>query len=175
MKLATDKMRVPGLLLFSLAAIAAAVVGVIEIGRGQIQDAAFTTSVRSVFLTNEISSIEITPDQLSPKTWHYVVSEKSTLFAFREAAIRAETKPISGHSGPVAEWTLVVHFLSGTTCRYLASVNRLDTGDLFLTDNFYTKTERGTYARGPSRTARLVGIAPLLMTQAPAGILRDGA
>jgi hypothetical protein len=134
------------------------------------RNAGLVTQLQSS-MTNDLFSIVIAPYQLSHEKWKVEVSEKEELAAFRKAVTLADTRPVSGHSGPIGEWTLTLRDVAGVQHSYLASVHEYEPTDLFVTDEFYIQTKPGVYSRGKPRRARLPGMGSWMMKRAPDGRL----
>ncbi|MCH8512318.1 MAG: hypothetical protein LAT83_11790 [Kiritimatiellae bacterium] len=166
-------MKKTGILIAAIAAFVIFVAVLVFVRhREHARNAVLVARVQAT-VAEDLSSIVIRPHQLSRESWEIVISERKELASFREAATHADEQLISGHSGPIGEWTLTLHLVSGTEHHYLASVHRYESADLFITDEFYIETKSGVYSRGNPRTARLPGLGPWIMKRAPQGRLGD--
>lgn len=125
-------------------------------------------------MTNNLVGIVITPDQRNREEWQVLVREEAELEAFRKMALNANPQPVSGHSGPIGEWTIMIQFASGQQLRYAASVHENEPEDLFLADRFYFQNRPITYNEAKGRRACLPGLGPWLMRTAPEGIFDKG-
>jgi len=138
----------------------------------RVQNTVMVHDLQSI-MTEPFVEISLTPYQLKPGNWKVVLSEEMELKRLMDAISLADIQTISGHSGPIGEWTLSLKFKSGKIYRYLASVHEYEPSDLFLTDTFYIQTRSGTYSRGKPRTARLPGLGSWIMHIAPKGRLGE--
>jgi hypothetical protein len=120
-------------------------------------------------LEKELQAIIITPDQVSRKWFTYRIENASDLRQFVAAASRADTRAVSGHSGPVYECTLELVF-EGTRLRYLATVHGYEPEDLFISNVFW-KGHAGRYSRGRAMPIRLPGLGRWIFRVAPQGSL----
>lgn len=164
------------LIVYSISAIIAiALIHIIYVGRQEEQKS-------QLLLINEVKnivssinfdsnfSIEITPYQLSRENWVYVISDKESLAPFIVSAEKADAKPISGHSGPIYECTIIINVDDYQT-KYLATVHKYERDDLYISNSFYKKVDEVSYTRGIENLIRLPGLGPWIMKIAPKGIL----
>jgi len=121
--------------------------------------------------TNRLVSIEILPDQLATSSFRKVITNANDLVGVSNAFASADRKPVGGHNGPIYECTLVLKFDGGKESKFLASVHKRQTNDLYVTDTFWQLNSNGCYDRGRPRRVRIPGLGNWIAQQEPRGNL----
>lgn len=113
----------------------------------------------------DIRAVEIIQDQVSDKRFSRTISTEMELAKFKKAIASADTVPVRSHNGPIYECTLIIKFQEGEI-RYLGTVHRNQTRDMYLSNRFWVKTETG-YQRGRAESVRIPNMGSWVMKHAP--------
>jgi hypothetical protein len=83
------------------------------------------------FVRVPLTRLDVIPHPTSHAVFAYSTAADDQLSLFREAAERADAKPVSGHSGAIFEAELILENPDGKI-RFLATVHEREPLDLFL-------------------------------------------
>ena len=122
------------------------------------------------FQRSSVKVILILPYELSSKKFKYVITDENDLKHFIQALSSADTCGIPGHSGPVYEGTIVLKS-EDQEHKYLATIHKHNTSDLYLSNVFLHKISDDKYTKGNPKPVRVKGIGKWILKIAPKGIL----
>ena len=94
---------------------------------------------------DNLIEILINPEKLSHQNWNITISDQNDLSAFKKAMAIADETQVSGHSGPIGEWSVTLKFDSGLNTSFLATIHKYEKEHLFLQERNYTKLKDGSY------------------------------
>ena len=118
---------------------------------------------------NQLKKIVLSPPHFSSDDWQVIVTDKTAIEDFKKALILSDDTQVSGHSIPIAEWTMTLHFGSMQFAQYQAAIFNQQKDDLFIIKESYTRTEKGNYTTKFHGRARIPNIAEWIIAHAPLG------